>query len=76
MSKERVLVTGGTGFIAQHCILALLREGYSVRTTVRTPAREAEVRSNLKTGGAEPGDRLSFVTADLGDDRGWAEAVA
>ena len=76
MSKERVLVTGGTGFIAQHCILALLREGYSVRTTVRTPARDAEVRSNLKTGGAEPGDRLSFVTADLGDDRGWAEAVA
>ncbi|ANN77448.1 SDR family oxidoreductase [Bordetella flabilis] len=76
MNKKRVLVTGGTGFIAQHCILALLREGYSVRTTVRSLAREAEVRSNLKTGGAEPGDRLSFVTADLGVDRGWAEATA
>lgn len=75
MNEECVLVTGGTGFIAQHCILALLREGYRVRTTVRSLAREAEVRSNLKTGGAEPGDRLSFVTADLGDDRGWAEAV-
>ena len=76
MNEPCVLVTGGTGFIAQHCILALLREGYRVRTTVRSLAREAEVRNNLRTGGAEPGDRLSFVTADLGDDRGWAEAVA
>ena len=75
-NDELVLVTGGTGFIAQHCILALLDNGYRVRTTIRSPAREAEVRANLKTGGAEPGDRLSFVTADLVADRGWAEAVA
>jgi dihydroflavonol-4-reductase len=71
-----VLVTGGTGFIAQHCILALLDAGYRVRTTVRTLSREAEVRQQLKTGGADPGDRLSFVQADLGRDEGWAEAVA
>lgn len=31
MSGELVLVTGGSGFIAQHCILALLRAGYRVR---------------------------------------------
>jgi nucleoside-diphosphate-sugar epimerase len=30
-----VLVTGGSGFIAGHCILELLEEGYRVRTTVR-----------------------------------------
>ena len=30
----------------------------------------------LKEGGAEPGDRLSFVAADLEDDVGWAEAAA
>ncbi|WP_186101081.1 SDR family oxidoreductase [Burkholderia gladioli] len=76
MNNEWVLVTGGTGFIAQHCILALLRCGYQVRTTVRSPGREAEVRANLRTGGAEPGERLAFVAADLGDDRGWAEAAA
>lgn len=29
----------------------------------------------LKTGGAEPGDRLSFFAADLESDAGWAEAV-
>ncbi|MBO9544128.1 aldehyde reductase [Caulobacter sp.] len=75
MRDDLVLVTGGTGFIAQHCILALLAQGYRVRTTLRTPGREAEVRAYLKVGGAEPGDRLSFVTADLSDDAGWGEAA-
>lgn len=76
MESNLVLVTGGTGFIAQYCILALLEKGYRVRTTVRTLSREAEVREHLKAGGAEAGERLSFVTADLGEDTGWAEAVA
>lgn len=76
MNEQQVLVTGGTGFIAQHCMLALLREGYRVRTTIRSPGRESEVRSNLKTGGEDPRDRLSFVIADLNDDHGWADAVA
>lgn len=76
MNEETVLVTGGTGFIAQYCMLALLRAGYRVRTTVRSAAREAEVRNHLRTGGVEAGERLSFVVADLGDDRGWKQAVA
>lgn len=71
-----VLVTGGTGFIAQHCMLALLAAGYRVRTTVRSLGREDQVRSYLNTGGAEPGERLSFVEADLGSDKGWAQAAA
>jgi len=75
LTQETVLVTGGTGFIAQHCMLALLRAGYRVRTTVRSLAREAEVREHLKVGGAEPGDRLEFAVADLGADAGWAEAA-
>lgn len=74
--ETTVLVTGGTGFIAQYCILALLEAGYRVRTTVRNPQRESEVRRQLKMGGAEPGERLAFVVADLGDDQGWAEAAA
>ncbi len=75
MSEETVLVTGGSGFIASHCILQLLAKGYRVRTTVRSLTREAEVRAMLKAGGAEPGDRLSFVAADLGADAGWREAA-
>ncbi|MBS0364075.1 MAG: NAD-dependent epimerase/dehydratase family protein, partial [Proteobacteria bacterium] len=76
MADERVLVTGGTGFIAQHCMIALLDAGYRVRTTVRSLSREPEVRGNLKTGGVDAGERLEFVAADLGADAGWAEAAA
>ncbi|KAA0595413.1 dihydroflavonol-4-reductase [Azospirillum lipoferum] len=76
MNDRMVLVTGGTGFIAQHCILALLRAGYRVRTSLRTPTRKDEVIAHLRAGGIEPEDRLSFVVADLGEDRNWAEAVA
>ncbi len=76
MSNESVLVTGGSGFIGAHCILQLVQQGYAVRTTVRSPEREANVRAMLHTAGADPGESLSFATADLTSDSGWAEAVA
>ncbi|MFT3696411.1 MAG: aldehyde reductase [Kofleriaceae bacterium] len=68
--SSTVLVTGGTGFIAQHCIIALLAAGHRVRTTVRSLAREAEVRSYVKTAGD-----LTFIAADLSNDAGWSEAA-
>jgi nucleoside-diphosphate-sugar epimerase len=71
-----ILVTGGSGFIGSHCILQLLAAGHRVRTTVRSLKREEDVRAMLKQGGAEPGDRVSFVAADLAHDAGWAEAAA
>ena len=70
-----VLVTGGSGFIGAHCIVQLLAAGHRVRTTVRSLKREGEVRRMLKEGGTEPGDRLSFIAADLESDAGWPEAV-
>jgi nucleoside-diphosphate-sugar epimerase len=70
-----VLVTGGSGFIGSHCILQLLSAGHEVRTTVRDLRRESDVRAMLKTGGAEPGSRLSFFAADLESDAGWSDAV-
>jgi len=72
----KVLVTGGSGFIAQHCIIALLNAGHSVRTTLRSSSRKDEVLRNLGNGGVEPGDRLEFVVADLMADDGWAAAAA
>jgi dihydroflavonol-4-reductase len=71
-----ILVTGGSGFIGSHSILQLLAAGHQVRTTVRSLKREGEVRAMFKEGGAEPGDRLSFFSADLENDAGWPEAVA
>lgn len=76
MSGEVVLVTGGSGFVGAHCILRLLDAGYRVRTTVRSLEREDDVRAMLKTGGAEPGEALTFAVADLTSDQGWSEAVA
>ena len=75
MSGELVLVTGGSGFLGAHCILALLNAGYRVRTTVRSARREADVLAMLKAGGAEPGDALSFAHTDLMGDKGWPEAA-
>lgn len=76
-----VLVTGGSGFIASQTILQLLAAGYRVRTTVRSVARERDVRAMLKVGGwpasgSEAGDRLSFSEVDLMSDAGWPAAVA
>ncbi|KRC49221.1 epimerase [Leifsonia sp. Root227] len=75
---QRVLVTGGSGFVGANCVLQALQAGYEVRTTIRTPARAADVRSQLVAGGLEDagGDRLTFAVADLTSDDGWAEAVA
>jgi nucleoside-diphosphate-sugar epimerase len=71
-----ILVTGGSGFIGSHIILQLLAAGHQVRTTVRDLSREPDVRALLRQGGAEAGNRLSFVAADLKDDAGWPQAVA
>lgn len=76
MTGKRVLVTGGSGFIAGHCILQLLAKGYIVRTTVRSLEKEAAARKILEDAGMTNGDHLSFVAADLLDDEGWTEATA
>jgi nucleoside-diphosphate-sugar epimerase len=71
-----VLVTGGSGFIASHCILQLLAAGHQVRATVRNLARDSDIRAMLRQGGAEPGSRLTLFAADLLADEGWSDAVA
>ncbi len=69
---DRVLVTGGSGYIAGFLIRQLVAEGWSVHTTVRDLAREAEVRRLL----AVDDSRLRFFAANLNHDAGWAEAAA
>jgi dihydroflavonol-4-reductase len=69
-----VLVTGGSGFIGGWCVVGLLKQGYTVRTTVRDLKREAGVRASLAKA-VDAGDRLSFYAADLMSDAGWDAAV-
>lgn len=71
----KVLVTGGSGFVGAHCILQLLAAGHEVSTTVRSLAREVDVRAMLAQAGA-PEAKLGFFAADLMSDTGRAEAVA
>jgi len=76
-----VLVTGATGFIAQHCILKLLEAGHRVRGTARSAGRTPEVAGILAPHLSEAargklGQDLEVVPADLTSDAGWDAAVA
>lgn len=73
--EKPVLVTGGTGFVAGHCILLLLQHGYKVRTTIRSLDKKDKVMQMLKTGGIISLEDIDFIQADLNDDKNWAEAV-
>ncbi len=74
--KELILVTGGSGFIGSHSIIQLLKAGYLVRTTVRSPKRKDELLEILKNTGVKTDERLSFAFTDLTKDEGWKEAVS
>jgi nucleoside-diphosphate-sugar epimerase len=76
MTPQHILVTGGSGFIAGHCILQLLEQGHLVRATLRSLEKQAVVRSVLQDAGMTRNDNLSFVAADLMGDNGWHEACA
>lgn len=74
----RVLVTGGTGFVAGWCIALLLERGFAVRASVRRSEGEALVRTALaKIPGAQQDwqERLDFAEADLASEAGWDAAV-
>ena len=69
---DRVLVTGGSGYIAGFLIRQLVAEGWDVHTTVRDLAKEAALRRLISV----DDDRLRVFAADLTADAGWAEAAA
>lgn len=76
MNHEKVLVTGGTGFVGIHTILQLLEQGYSVNTTLRSLEKKDIIINALKEGGIKDFSHLSIFEAELTSDKGWDEAVA
>jgi dihydroflavonol-4-reductase len=70
----KVLVTGGSGFLAGWAIVDLLNKGHSVRSTLRDLGKEKQVRNNIGIE-AEDTSALEFVQADLLQDAGWGAAV-
>lgn len=72
---ERVLVTGGTGYLGGWCIVELLKRGYHVRTTVRDVTKAGAVRAAIASAGVEASG-VEVVAADLGKDDGWDAAMS
>lgn len=48
--QKTVLVTGGSGFIASHCIIKLTAAGYKVRSTVRDLTRTNKLNQVISDG--------------------------
>ncbi len=64
-----VLVTGASGYIAKHIVRELLEHGHTVRASVRSDKRRAEIEALF------PGAGIEFVKLDLTSDDGWADAL-
>ena len=47
-TKEKVLLTGISGFIGLYCAKELLESGFSVRGTVRNVGKKKQVLTTLK----------------------------
>lgn len=73
--KETVLVTGGSGFVSTYCIMQLLKEGYAVKTTLRSLDKSVALKKRLESANLENLENLSFLEADLNSDEGWNEAA-
>jgi nucleoside-diphosphate-sugar epimerase len=74
MNGNTVLITGISGFIANHCAVELLNAGYRVRGSLRSLGRAGQVKGTL----AKHADvtNLELAEADLESDTGWDKALA
>ncbi|MCJ1317092.1 methylglyoxal reductase (NADPH-dependent) gre2 [Xylographa vitiligo] len=71
-SRQTVLITGASGFLAAHVLNEFLDHGYNVRGTVRSEETAAKVRKTH----AKYGDKLSFaIVKDVAEPGAFDEAV-
>ncbi len=71
---EKVFVSGGTGYIALHCIAKLIKNGYRVKTSLRSLNRKNEVISSISNI-VNCENKIEFCELDLLKDEGWDNAI-
>jgi len=69
----RVLLTGATGYMGEHCAAELPGQGYEAVGTIRNPAIANSTRIAIEKVAAV--DRLSIFDVDLLSETGWDEAT-
>jgi len=74
MNMKKVLVTGISGFVGQHCAAELLKKGYAVRGSLRSLSKTDEVVNGIKKE-IDPNGNLEFCELDLMKDAGWDAAM-
>lgn len=72
--KRKVLLTGISGYIGNHCAVELLKNGYSVRGSVRNLSKKEAVIEAINKQ-VDPKDNLEFCELDLLEDKGWDKAT-
>lgn len=71
---ETVLLTGVSGYIGLHCAQQLLEAGFVVHGSVRSKAKEQQVRDTLAAASVDT-TKLTIVELDLARDTGWDGAA-
>jgi dihydroflavonol-4-reductase len=71
---KKVLVTGISGYVGQHCAAELLNKGYRVKGSVRNLSKTDEVVKGL-SGVKGSKENLEFCELNLLEDKGWDEAM-
>lgn len=72
--NKKVLLTGISGYIGNHCAVELLKNGYSVRGSLRSLSKSQKVIDAIKKE-IDPKDNLEFCELDLLKDDGWDDAM-
>ncbi|MFY0608312.1 MAG: aldehyde reductase [Cyclobacteriaceae bacterium] len=72
---KKVLVTGISGYIGQHCAAELLKNGYAVKGSVRSLSKTDEVTKGISKA-VDPKGNLEYCELNLLEDAGWEEAMA
>jgi len=71
---KKVLVTGISGFVGQHCVAELLKKDYAVRGSVRNLSKIEEVVKGISKE-IDPKGNLEFCELDLMKEAGWDKAM-